>query len=62
MSVQELLDEANEKRNIWINKSEPGIIFPTYYGGKQSYILWLKKTQKYLRENFDDNIDAKRFM
>lgn len=62
MSIQELIDEANEKRNIWLHKPEEGLIFPNYYGGEESYILWIKKTEKYLREKFENNVDAKRFL
>lgn len=62
MTVQELINEANTKRNTWYNKPEDGFLFIPYYGGTEDYILWLKRTIKHLKQNFSTNEDAKRFM
>lgn len=62
MSIQELINEADSKRDKWINRPSSGIIFVPYYGGTQDYILWLKRSIKYLKNNFSNNDDAKRFI
>lgn len=62
MTVQELINEANIKRNSWYNKPGNGFLFIPYYGGTEDYILWLKRTIKYLKQNFSTNEDAKRFI
>ena len=35
MTVQELINEANTKRNTWYNKPEDGFLFIPYYGGTE---------------------------
>lgn len=62
MTIEELLKEASDNKNNWYHYPPENVIMLPYYGGDKNYVMWLKKSIKYLKEHFSSNDDAKRFI
>ena len=59
--IEELIKEAENNKKDWYHIPESRIMLSPYYAGND-YIMWLKKTVRYLKANFSNDEDAKRFI